>query len=84
MSFAVGVALIAFLATRFELDWSRTLENVRTMNPLLYLVAGLCYYLSFGFRGLRWRILSQNAGIETTPDRQLPTVIQYSQFIIIG
>jgi len=84
MSFAVGVALIAFLATRFELDWSRTLENVRTMNPLLYLVAGLCYYLSFGFRGLRWRILSQSAGIETAPDRQLPTVVQYSQFIIIG
>ena len=84
MSFAVGIALIVFLATRFELDWSRTLENVRTMNPTLYLVAALCYYLSFVFRGLRWRILSQSAGVETAPDRQLPTVIQYSQFIIIG
>ena len=72
------------LATQFDLDWSETLSNIRSMNPWLYLLALLLYYLSFVFRGMRWRLLALNA-VDTDEERErVPSVLQCSQVIIIG
>ena len=84
LSFAVAVALVYFLATRFDLDWGKTWDNVRTMNPWLYGLALGLYYLSFVFRGLRWQVLARNAGIHDRPGASLPSVLRFSQLIIIG
>ena len=48
------------------------------------MLALLLYYLSFAFRGLRWRILSRSAGIEEIPDTRTPSAWRYSQLIIVG
>ena len=82
--FLIAIALIYFLATRFDLDRDRILENLRTTDPWLYLLAFLAYYLSFGVRGLRWRILARNAGIHDSPDARLPSVTRASQMILMG
>ena len=64
LSLAVAVAFLYFLAVRFDLDWEQTWSNIKALDPLLYALGLILYYLSFGFRGLRWRILSRSAGIE--------------------
>ena len=84
LSFGVAAAFMFLLATQFDLDWSETLSNIRSMNPWLYLLALLLYYLSFVFRGVRWRLLALNA-VDTDEEReQVPSVLQCSQVIIIG
>ncbi len=84
VSFLIAIAFIYFLATRFDLDWDKTWQNVRSMDPLLYLVGFALYYLSFVFRGIRWRILAQNAGFDDVPGRELPSIPVFSQMIVIG
>ena len=82
--FGIAVAFIFFLATRFDLDWAATWGNVRAMNPWLYVVGFLLYYVSFLFRGLRWRVLAGNAGVRSSPGARLPSAIECSQLIVIG
>ena len=84
LSFVLAIAIIYLLATRFDVDWSKTWDGVRHMNVLLYLLALGLYYLSFGVRGLRWRMLARNAGIFDFPNARLPSVLRFSQLIIIG
>ena len=84
LSFGVAAVFMFLLATQFDLDWSETLSNIRSMNPWLYLLALLLYYLSFVFRGMRWRLLALNA-VDTAEERErVPSVLQCSQVIIIG
>ncbi len=84
ISFGVAAALILFLATRFDLDWSATWDNVRMMDPWLYLLAVVLYYLSFAFRGLRWRMLGKNAAAQESHVADLPTVTTCARLIVIG
>ena len=84
LSFAVALGLIYFLATRFDLDWGETWENVRTMNPWLYLLGFALYYLSFGSRGLKWRMLARGAGMHESPKPDLPSPLRFSQLTIMG
>lgn len=84
LSFGIAIAFMGFLATRFNLDWSATWENIRTMNPWMYLLAFLLYYLSFAFRGIRWRILALNADQDPSSGVRIPSVPLISQLIVIG
>ncbi len=84
LSFAVAAAFVYFLSTRFDLDWEKTWDNVRAMDPWLYVLAFLLYYLSFGFRGIRWQILVRNAGLLDLPGARMPSVFRFSQLIVIG
>jgi uncharacterized protein (TIRG00374 family) len=84
LSFGVAGALVFLLATRLDLDWGATWNTVRGMNPWLYLVGLLLYYLSFGFRGARWRMLARNAGVQSLPGARLPSVLACSRLIVIG
>ncbi len=84
LTFVIAAALFFFLVSRFDLDWGATWENIRGMNPWFYVVGLSMYYLSFVFRGIRWRILAHNAGIDQGPDARLPSVSQSSQLILIG
>lgn len=79
--FAFGI----FLATRLDLDWGLIWQNVKAMDPWIYLLGMGLYYLSFIFRGLRWRILATNAGVDDKEnDIRLPSILHLSQLIIIG
>ena len=82
--FAVALALVYFLATRFDLDRERIWDNVRTMDLRLYVLAFVLYYSSFIFRGIRWRLLARNAGIQEFPGARLPSILRFSHLIILG
>ncbi|MCH7641951.1 MAG: flippase-like domain-containing protein [Chloroflexi bacterium] len=84
LAFGIAAVFIFLLVTRFDLDWSATWQNVREMNPWLYLLAFVLYYASFIFRGARWRLLAQNAGLHDSPDERLPSAIMSASLIIIG
>ena len=84
LSFVVAASFILFMATRFNLDWDATWENVRSMNLWLYTVGLLLYYVSFWFRGLRWRILAHNTGALQSPDQRLPSTLDSARLIVVG
>ena len=84
LSFVLGAALIVFLAVTFDLDWKQTWQNIRSMNPWLYGLALIVYFLSFIFRGARWRILAQNAEPQQPERDRLPSILATSQLILIG
>lgn len=88
LSFALAAALIAVLATTFDLDWERTWRNIRAMNPWMYALALLAYYSSFAFRGIRWRILAENAidgdSDDDADEVSLPSSLWIGGLIVIG
>ena len=84
LSFGVAAGVILFLATRFDLDWGETWRGIRDINPWLYLLALAFYYVSFIFRGMRWKILASNAAESSTEDPQVPSTLHTSQLIVIG
>ena len=82
LSLAIAAGFISLLASQADLDWGRTWENVRGIDLRLYFLALVLYYVSFVFRGLRWRILANNAAI--APGTELPSTFRFSQLIVIG
>lgn len=83
LSPVIAAGLIILLATQFDLDWQETWLNIRSMNPWLYLLALALYYISFVFRGVRWRILAVNASNHEN-DVDIPSYLHMSQLIVIG
>lgn len=84
VSIVVAGSVIFFLIIRFDLDWEMTWDNVRGMDLWLYLLSCAVYYSSFVLRGLRWRILARDAGLHQLPDTTMPSVLRFSQLILIG
>ena len=85
LSFGIAAAFILFLATGVDLDWGETWDNIRSMDPWLYAVAAVLYYISFIFRGARWRILAINAAARRNgEDVRVPSTLGMSQLILIG
>ncbi len=84
LSYGVAIALIGLLAARFDLDWGETWQSIRSINPWLYGLAIIAYYVSFVFRGARWRILARNAESRRPEMTRLPSTSATSVLIIIG
>src|SRR6266567_9282056 len=60
LSFGLGFAILAFLATRVQINVGAILEWVRQANPWLLLAAFVAFYATFPVRALRWRRLLDN------------------------
>src|ERR1700682_1719612 len=65
LSFALGFAILAFLATRVRIDVGAILDWVRQAHPWLLLLAFLAFYATFPVRALRWRRLLDNVELIT-------------------
>ena len=76
--------MIGFLVLRFDLDWDLTWQSIRSIDPWLYALAVVAYYLSFVFRGARWRILARNAESSRPEVAKLPSTFNTSILIVIG
>ena len=81
VSFGAAGLFVFLLTTRFDIDWTATRNNIGEINPWLYVVAIISYYISFGFRGLRWKILAENA---SAGEENIPSSAKFAQLIIIG
>jgi len=84
ISFSIAVSVIIFLTFRFDLDWDSTWINIKNVNFWLYILGFSFYYLSFIFRGLRWRILAHNASLDKGLNVKLPSTLKCAQFILLG
>ncbi len=74
ISFALAIGIIAFLITRLDINIEQTWNIIRTMNPLLFIAGFVIYYAAFWLRGLRWRQLLHNVGLQKNESVTLPNV----------
>ncbi|MBX5449867.1 lysylphosphatidylglycerol synthase transmembrane domain-containing protein [Thermogemmatispora sp.] len=79
----VLLALLIFLKQE-KIDVQQTWLAIRAANPLFFAIAFVIYYLSFPLRAWRWRILLQNASLETKQKRRLPPFWRLVEIIYIS
>jgi uncharacterized protein (TIRG00374 family) len=84
ISIAIALASIVFMATRFDLNWSETMANIRTMSLWPYFFAFVLHYAAFVLRAVRWRVLVENASRSEASVAKLPSVPRLFQIIMIG
>jgi glycosyltransferase 2 family protein len=65
LSFGLGFAILAFLATRVQIDVGAILDRVRQANPWLLALAFIAFYATFPIRAVRWRRLLDNVELTT-------------------
>lgn len=85
---AVSVVAIAVLAVAsfrvFDIDWGEMWDQVKGVDPLTYLLAGVLYYISFWFRGIRWRLIVRASGVDNQPDVIQIGNAKYAAIILMG
>ena len=84
VSFALAVAFIVFLLTRFDIDVAGTWRLVTESRPGLFVLALALYYLTFPLRGYRWRLLMANAGAFEGATRPPPSLRLFSETILLS
>jgi uncharacterized protein (TIRG00374 family) len=84
ISIAIAVASIVFMATRFDLNWSATMENIRSISLWPYSLAFVFHYSGFVLRAARWKVLVENASRTETSAVKLPSVPRLLQIIMIS
>lgn len=59
LAFAIGALIIALLWWRFiDFEWDEFSGNLSDLSLRTYVGAAVVYYLSFWFRGIRWRSIT--------------------------
>ncbi len=84
LSSVVLAAALLLLVTRFDIAWSETWEAVRGINPWWYALAVAVHYLTFVFRGARWRLLLANAARYDEEPPPLPSALYAGRIILMS
>ena len=85
LAIAVGGAILVFALLRiFDLDWDEVWNNISGVDPIKYLLAVVFYYISFWFRGLRWRLIAKTADIGRHGGKNVPGTFTLSGIILMG
>jgi uncharacterized protein (TIRG00374 family) len=85
IAIVVGASLLGFALWRiFDFEWDEVWTNIRNVDPAKYLLALVLYYLSFWFRGLRWRQLAKTANIGGSNGDKVPGTLALSGIILMG
>jgi uncharacterized protein (TIRG00374 family) len=81
----VGALLLIFVLWRvFDFEWDEVWTNIKNVDPVKYLLAVVLYYLSFLFRGLRWRQIAKTANIGGGKGKNIPGTLTLSGIILMG
>ncbi|MEW6033410.1 MAG: lysylphosphatidylglycerol synthase transmembrane domain-containing protein [Chloroflexota bacterium] len=83
VALALAVAFLVFIFTRFEVSLSDTWRQIRGSDPLYYVLGLAVYYASFPLRGLRWKILLRNAGLDRE-GKGLPSIAALTQMLLLN
>jgi uncharacterized protein (TIRG00374 family) len=85
LALAFGGLLLAFVLWRvLDFDWSELWANIRGVNLFLYLSAAVVYYISFWFRGLRWRLIAITANTDGQYGKTIPGSTKMGGMILMG
>jgi glycosyltransferase 2 family protein len=79
----VVIALVIF-AQKANIDPQKTWQAVKNANLLFFCFAFIIYYLSFGLRALRWRLLLENVGFTKENGVYLPKFWKLVEIIYIS
>jgi uncharacterized protein (TIRG00374 family) len=79
----VVIALIIF-AQRSNINPQKTWQAIKSANLLFFFIAFVIYYLSFGLRALRWRMLLENVGFTSAKGVHLPKFWKLVEIIYIS
>ena len=81
----VGAGLLAFVLWRvFDFDWNELWTNIKGIDIWLYLSAAVIYYISFWFRGLRWRLIAITANTDGQDGKTIPGPTKMGGIILMG
>ena len=85
IAITVGASLLGFaLWGIFDFEWPEVWNNIKSVHLGKYLLAFILYYISFWFRGLRWRLIAKTADIGGNRGKNVPTTTALSGIILIG
>lgn len=85
LALIVGGSLLAFIAWRvFNFNWTALWSNIRGINLWLYFSAAVVYYISFWFRGLRWRLIAITANTDGQDGKTIPGPTKMGGIILMG
>ena len=89
LTFLGAIFLIFFSFKVFRDDWASALDAFKTLDIVKYFIAFIAYYLSFLFRGLRWKIISFNSSaLDRSSDGDSilnhASTFQYSALVLSG
>ena len=83
-SFLLGLALLAFVLPRMNIEFGGIWARLSQANIWLYLFALGFYYLTFPVRALRWRKLLRNVGFLPHEGVKLPSIVGIGEIIILS
>lgn len=84
ISFSVAVLLLIALARGVNVSFPDMARAIGDANPLLIAAALIAYYVNFPIRGIRWRLLIENAQTVTDNPVRLPSRRAFSEIIYLG
>jgi uncharacterized protein (TIRG00374 family) len=68
----------------FDFEWDEVWSNIKGVHLGKYILAVVLYYLSFWFRGLRWKLITRTANIGGDNGKHVPSTITLSGIILMG
>jgi len=85
VAIAVGAILLGLAMWRiFDFDWDKVWTNIKGVHLGKYLLAAGLYYLSFWFRGVRWKLIARTANIGGDNGTHVPSSITLAGIILMG
>lgn len=84
LSFGLGIAIIAVVLSRVNVEVDAILGRLAQTNPWYYLAALLVYYSTFVVRAYRWEKLLQNVGLDRVAGVRLPSTAGIGRIILLS
>ena len=84
LSFALGLAILALVLSRVNVEADAILARLGQANPLYYLAALLVYYSTFPVRALRWRKILENARVPQDEGVRLPSLVGIAEIVLLS
>ena len=84
VSLVLAIGLIVVIVKECHISFGQTWEDIQTCNVLYYVLAFLCYYLTFPVRALRWRYLLRHAGLRKDQGVEMPSLLELTQMVLMN
>lgn len=81
---AIVIAALIFAITKANINPQKIWAVIQQANPFFLVAAFVIYYLSFGLRALRWRLLLENVGYTKENGIHLPSFWQLTRIVYIS
>ena len=79
ITFVIVSGIIVILVTGFDIDMAKVMSIIFEAGPVPHILAFLTHYLSFVFRGLRWKYL-----VGTVNHHKQPSSFEYVKLIFLS